>query len=345
MSALSIRAVSKAYGTVEVLRDLSLEIESGEFAAVLGVSGCGKSTLLRLLAGFDAVDGGEIEIASALVDDGARQVPPNHRRVGYVPQEGALFPHLDVRANVAFGLPRAQRSGPRVGELLELVGLTGMERRGAASSPAASSSASRSPARSRRHPTSCCSTSRSRRSIPSCARACAPRCARRSRGSARRPCSSRTTRRRRCPAPTASRSCATARSRRSAAHASCTSRPATSSSRASSARRTCCPPASRTGARRRSSASCTCARRRPARRAVRGSSSCARRSCGSPSPTARAHATRSSPPSFYGHDARVELVCEHPAGEFTLVARTTGIDAPEVGQRVVCSPGSTAHAL
>jgi iron(III) transport system ATP-binding protein len=126
MSAIAIRGVCKSYGPVPVLRGVDLEIESGAFAAILGVSGCGKSTLLRLLAGFDFVDEGTIEIASEIVDDGRRSVPPNHRRVGYVPQEGGLFPHLDVHANVAFGLSRADRRGDRADELLALVGLDGM---------------------------------------------------------------------------------------------------------------------------------------------------------------------------------------------------------------------------
>jgi iron(III) transport system ATP-binding protein len=129
MSAISITDVSKSYGSVSVLRGVDLEIESGTFAAVLGISGCGKSTLLRLLAGFDAIDAGAIEIGGTLVDDGSRHVSPNHRRVGYVPQEGALFPHLDVRANVAFGLPRGERGGGRADELIALVGLDGLQQR------------------------------------------------------------------------------------------------------------------------------------------------------------------------------------------------------------------------
>ena len=98
-----------------------------------------------------------------------RAVPPQRRHVGYVPQEGALFPHLDVAANITFGLPRAQRrTSARVDELLALVGLDDSLCAGATrtSSPAASSSGWRWPARSRRARPSCCSTSRSRRSTP-----------------------------------------------------------------------------------------------------------------------------------------------------------------------------------
>jgi iron(III) transport system ATP-binding protein len=129
VSALGIRAVRKAYGPVSVLRGVDLDVPAGAFAAILGVSGCGKSTLLRLIAGFDPLDAGEIQIDGAIVDDGTRCLPPNRRNVGYVPQEGALFPHLDVRGNIAFGLARSQRRGSRVEELVELVGLGGMGRR------------------------------------------------------------------------------------------------------------------------------------------------------------------------------------------------------------------------
>jgi iron(III) transport system ATP-binding protein len=129
MSAVAVRAVTKAYGAVPVLQGVDLDVEAGAFAAILGASGCGKSTFLRLLAGFDAIDGGEIRLGPTVVDDGTKHVAPNRRRVGFVPQEGALFPHLDVRSNIAFGLPRGQRRGSRVDELVELVGIGGLERR------------------------------------------------------------------------------------------------------------------------------------------------------------------------------------------------------------------------
>jgi iron(III) transport system ATP-binding protein len=94
---------------------------------VLGPSGCGKTTLLRLIAGFLAPESGSIAFGDTVVaGDGVRAVPPQDRRVGYVPQEGALFPHLDVAANISFGLPRearGTRGDDRVAEMLELVEL------------------------------------------------------------------------------------------------------------------------------------------------------------------------------------------------------------------------------
>jgi iron(III) transport system ATP-binding protein len=92
--------------------------------AILGPSGCGKTTLLRLVAGFEVPDTGEIRLGERLVSGNGSFVAPQHRGVGYVPQEGALFPHLDVADNITFGLRgRERRSGHRVEELLALVGL------------------------------------------------------------------------------------------------------------------------------------------------------------------------------------------------------------------------------
>jgi iron(III) transport system ATP-binding protein len=119
-SALRLSGVVKSFD-LPVLRGVDLEIATGDFVALLGPSGCGKTTLLRLVAGFERADAGSVEIAGRAVT----HLPPERRGVGVVPQEGALFPHLSVRANVAFGLARSARPGSRADELLELVGLPG----------------------------------------------------------------------------------------------------------------------------------------------------------------------------------------------------------------------------
>ena len=121
MTALTVSGVTKAYGSTPVLTGVDLHVPARSLTAVLGPSGCGKTTLLRLVAGFDDPDSGTITLGSEVVAGAGRATPPQRRRVGYVPQEGALFPHLSVAANVTFGLPRRSRSG--AGELLELVGL------------------------------------------------------------------------------------------------------------------------------------------------------------------------------------------------------------------------------
>ena len=96
----------------------------------MGSSGSGKTTLLRIVAGFERLDGGEVQLGPEVVDDGRRVfVPSEHRRIGYVPQEGALFPHLSVGRNVAFGLRRGPQRRDRVKELLDMVGLSGLHRR------------------------------------------------------------------------------------------------------------------------------------------------------------------------------------------------------------------------
>ncbi len=121
--ALSVRALEKAFAEHRVLAGLDLDVQPGGLTAVLGPSGCGKTTLLRLIAGFERADAGTISLAGVEVAGPGVHVPPERRRVGFVAQEGALFPHLSVRANVGFGLARARRQAGRVEEMLDLVGL------------------------------------------------------------------------------------------------------------------------------------------------------------------------------------------------------------------------------
>ncbi|HEX4520180.1 MAG TPA: ABC transporter ATP-binding protein [Gaiellaceae bacterium] len=128
-AALVVTDVHKAFGTQPVLTGLDLIVPGGSFATVLGASGSGKTTLLRILAGFERADRGTVELGGTMLDDESRHLLPEKRQVGYVSQEGNLFPHLDVERNVGFGLPRRQRRGARVAELLETVGLGPFARR------------------------------------------------------------------------------------------------------------------------------------------------------------------------------------------------------------------------
>jgi iron(III) transport system ATP-binding protein len=128
-AGLAVTGLHKAFGSHPVLTGLGLEVPPGAFTAVLGPSGSGKTTLLRILAGFERPDRGSVTIGGVMVDGERCHVPAQRRRIGYVSQEGSLFPHLTVEANVGFGLPRRRRHGPRVSDLLDAVGMTGLARR------------------------------------------------------------------------------------------------------------------------------------------------------------------------------------------------------------------------
>ena len=121
MTSVSVRDLSAGYGPVRVLDGLDLTVPSGDLLAVLGVSGSGKTTLLRVLAGFLKPTGGEVRFGDRVVAGPGTFVPPERRRIGIVPQEGALFPHLDVSGNVGFGLPRDSQA--RIDEVLDMVGM------------------------------------------------------------------------------------------------------------------------------------------------------------------------------------------------------------------------------
>jgi iron(III) transport system ATP-binding protein len=124
---MSVRldGLSKSFGNVHAVREVSLELGGGELMAVLGPSGCGKTTLLRLIAGFERPDAGEVTVAGERVAGSGAWTPPERRRTGMVFQDYALFPHLNVARNVAFGLaarPRDEREA-LTRSTLELVGL------------------------------------------------------------------------------------------------------------------------------------------------------------------------------------------------------------------------------
>jgi iron(III) transport system ATP-binding protein len=133
MARLTIDRVTKLYGAFRALDDVSLEVDDGEFVAILGPSGCGKTTLLRQIAGFDKPNAGRILIGDAIVSAPERQVPPERRRIGIVFQSYALWPHMTVAENVAYGLNVAGVKDPerkrRVTAALSLVELDGFAER------------------------------------------------------------------------------------------------------------------------------------------------------------------------------------------------------------------------
>ena len=129
MARLTIDHVTKSFGAFRALDDVSLEVANGEFMAILGASGCGKTTLLRQIAGFDKLDAGRILIGDSVVSAVHRHVPPERRRIGIVFQSYALWPHMSVAENVAYGLIVAGIKDPerarRVAAALTLVELDG----------------------------------------------------------------------------------------------------------------------------------------------------------------------------------------------------------------------------
>ena len=131
-SILELRSVSCAYDPNRpAIRDISFAAREGEILCLLGPSGCGKTTVLRAIAGFEPVRSGEIFLSGRRVSSPSEMIPTEERRVGMVFQEYALFPHLRVADNIAFGLhhlSRAERSH-QVQEMLRLTGLEGLERR------------------------------------------------------------------------------------------------------------------------------------------------------------------------------------------------------------------------
>lgn len=129
MSTLTLDDLVVGYGGPPVVRGVSLDVPDREFWAILGASGSGKTTLLRSIAGYLRPTSGSITVAGELVAGPHTFVPPEKRRIGVVPQEGALFPHLDVAGNIAFGLSGNKKNArSRVEQMLEMVDLEGLEK-------------------------------------------------------------------------------------------------------------------------------------------------------------------------------------------------------------------------
>jgi iron(III) transport system ATP-binding protein len=130
-TVLSLQSINKSFASQPILKNLNLDVFQGELLAVLGNSGSGKTTFLRLISGFDSADSGVIEIGGRAVFGKGVNALAEERKVGFVPQDAALFPHLTVAKNIEFGIhkmPAAERAA-RVAELLKLVDLVGFEDR------------------------------------------------------------------------------------------------------------------------------------------------------------------------------------------------------------------------
>lgn len=132
MTSLEINGLEVTLGGQKILKDVNLKISSGDFAAILGPSGCGKTTLLRSIAGLIRPSAGAIRFGKQLVSVSSLVLPPHKRNIGYLPQEGGLFPHLSVAENVGFALSKSIKSKERnsiIEEMLAMVGLPDFQNR------------------------------------------------------------------------------------------------------------------------------------------------------------------------------------------------------------------------
>lgn len=123
---LSIKNLSISFDQRPILTDISFDLQSGQIACLLGASGCGKTTLLRCIAGFETPDSGSIRIQDQTLHDSQIHTPAHERQIGMVFQDYALFPHLTVKDNIAFGLSKMDKTAKskRVEEMLELIGMS-----------------------------------------------------------------------------------------------------------------------------------------------------------------------------------------------------------------------------
>jgi iron(III) transport system ATP-binding protein len=123
-TSLELQGIRKQYGAVQALGGVDLSVAPGSRTAIVGPSGSGKTTLLRIIAGFEAPDAGRVTLGGRQLADGPDAVPAHERGIGYVPQDGALFPHLTIEGNVGFGLPRdTPKRAERIAELMDMVAL------------------------------------------------------------------------------------------------------------------------------------------------------------------------------------------------------------------------------
>ena len=121
---LRARSLSKSYGAESVLSNFNIDIWEGSIFGILGTSGSGKTTALRMLAGFELPDSGSIEMYNKVIFDHETNTPPENRNIGMVFQDYALFPHLNVEKNIAFGLSKEEQNSGRLQEVIDMCNLT-----------------------------------------------------------------------------------------------------------------------------------------------------------------------------------------------------------------------------
>ena len=124
MNALELTAICKSFGTQRALEGINLSVPTGSRTVIVGPSGSGKTTLLRMIAGFEFPDSGSLTLNGQVLVDDTHEVPAHQRLIGYVPQDGALFPHMTVAANIGFGLAaKGDARQQRIAELMDSVAL------------------------------------------------------------------------------------------------------------------------------------------------------------------------------------------------------------------------------
>lgn len=181
---LNLRNLACGYQDQRVVQNLNLHLNAGDIGCLLGSSGCGKTTTLRAIAGFEPVHEGEISLAGDVISRAGFTLAPEKRRIGMVFQDYALFPHLSVADNIAFGIRKHPQKERVVAELLELVNLKNLGKRFPMSFPVASNNASPSPAPWRRSRSCCCWMNPFPTSMANCAASSAMKCATSSRHAA-----------------------------------------------------------------------------------------------------------------------------------------------------------------
>lgn len=131
MSTLTLENIYIQYDATIIVHDISLVVKDGDIGCLLGPSGCGKTTLLRAIAGFEPIKSGTIHLGQQIISSTSVHIPPEQRNIGMVFQDYALFPHLSVGDNIAFGIRKqsSNKKQQRIQELLELVDLSGYEKR------------------------------------------------------------------------------------------------------------------------------------------------------------------------------------------------------------------------